>query len=283
MSGSHVRKAVVPAAGKGTRLLPATLSQPKEMLPVGRKPTIQYVVEELAEAGIDNILIVTGRGKRALEDHFDVDEENVASIDFPKVNVFYVRQSIPLGLADAVSRAKEFVQGEPFIVALGDSIIDSKVGSASFLHRMLELHDTKKCQATIALETVKAEEVHRYGVVKPGMQQGDVVEVVDLVEKPRSETAPSRLAIAARYVFEPVIFDMIASIAKGVGGEYQLTDAIKALLRADASVWGLALGEGDRRFDIGNFLSYWDAFFQMCIEDPEIGAVFAERAKNHLK
>jgi UTP--glucose-1-phosphate uridylyltransferase len=168
-------------------------------------------------------------------------------------------------------------------VALGDSIIDSRTGSATFLQRLVQLHLDKHSQATIALEKVRPEEVHRYGVIEPGCTEGDVLEILDLVEKPRPTQAPSLYAIAARYVFDPVIFDSIASIAKGVGGEYQLTDAITALCRSKAPVWGLALGDRERRFDIGNFLSYWDAFFQVCIEDPEIGEAFAARARAHLQ
>jgi len=279
-----IHKVVIPAAGLGKRLRPATLSQPKEMLPVGRKPTIQYVVEEAVEAGISSVLIVTGRHKRAIEDHFDRDEaENNLNevvngdVDFEKMGVrfFFVRQSQARGLADAVSRAEEFAAGDPFVVALGDTILYSPAGSDSLLKRLTAAHLRTGACATVAVETVPREEVVKYGIVQPRGEVNDVFELADLIEKPDISEAPSELAIASRYVFGAEIFEAIRAIKAqppGKGGEYQLTDAIRWMLREGCRVFAVRLQPDEVRYDIGNFGSYFRAFAEMALRDSEHGA-----------
>ncbi len=278
-----IRKAVIPVAGLGTRLLPATKSQPKEMLPVGRKPVVQYVVEEMAQAGIRQICFVTGRSKRAIEDHFDRDEELIASLAasgsyalieelaYEKLDVhfFYTRQSVPLGLADAIGHAAEFVGNEPFVVALGDTIIYSR-HDVGLLARLIEVHQRRGAAATIALVEVDPDDVHRYGIVRP-VGEGEEFPIADLVEKPRRDAAPSRLAIAARYVFSADIFEAIRRTLTDAQGELQLTDAIRVLLAQGQPVWGVRLRPGERRYDIGNFETYFRAFIELAAVDEKYG------------
>ena len=283
-----ITKAILPAAGLGTRLLPATKAQPKEMLPVGRKPTIQYVVEELQAGGITQLLIVSGQGKRALEDHFDVTPEpnqQPASPEWrPGLQILYTRQSVPEGLARAVGLGEAFVGDESFIVALGDSIIYHANGEP-LLSRMLRAHEERQAAATIAVEVVPRQAVRSYGVVKPGPGQDEdpVFDIVDLVEKPDPHLAPSNLAVAGRYLFTPVIFEAIRNIGTGAGGEYQLTDAIRLLLEAGVPMVAVRLGPGERRYDIGNFPSYFRACFEMSLADPELGKDFAQYARARLE
>jgi len=284
----RITKCIIPAAGLGTRLLPATKSQPKEMVPVGRKPVIQYVVEEAIGAGIEQILIVTGAQKRTIEDHFDKNpvleeslrrkgnDDAIKEINFLEdsdVQIFYTRQPEPTGLADAVMLGESFVDGEPFAVSLGDTIIQSFQGG-SFLWKLVDGHLRLKSSATIALERVGREHVSRFGVIRPGAVDGLQVRIEDLVEKPRPEEAPSDMAIAARYVFEPSIFEAIRRTPVGLGGERQLTDAIRLLLSDGEPVWGLLLESNEKRHDIGNLRTYAAAFVAMCLADPEIGQVF---------
>lgn len=288
-----IRKAVIPAAGVGTRLLPATKSQPKEMLPVGRKPTIQYVVEEIHAAGIKEVLIITSQQKRAIEDHFDYDPSLVEwlqrsgkplePINHLEMNVrlFYTRQSVPKGLADAIRMAEGFVGDEHFVVCLGDSIIYSD-RPGSLLRRMMEAHREKGAEATIAFETVEREEVSRYGIAKPKGEMDDLFWVEDLVEKPSWEEAPSNLAVAARYIFSPRIFEFIEKTEPGKGGELQITDSIRLMLRAGLPVLGVRLGEGEKRYDIGNFQSYFEAFFDFSLSDPELGERFKQYVLRRL-
>jgi len=286
-----VKKAILPAAGLGTRLLPATKAQPKEMLPVGRKPTVQYVVEELQAGGVTQLLIVSGQQKRALEDHFDVGpdggsaEGRESGADWlAGLEIFYTRQSVPEGLARAIGLGEGFAGEESFIVALGDSIILSADGEP-VLARMLRAHEERQAAATIAVETVPREAVQHYGVVKPAARQenDDVFEIEDLVEKPKPQEAPSTLSVAARYVFTPVIFEAIRNIGPGAGGEYQLTDAIRLLLAAGLTVVGVRLGASERRYDIGNFASYFRACFDFSLADPELGEDFAAYARERLE
>jgi UTP--glucose-1-phosphate uridylyltransferase len=285
--------AVVPVAGLGTRMLPATKSQPKEMLPVGRKPVVQYVFEELTAAGLQRILFVTGPGKTSIENHFDVNEELVqmlrekgkeellAALEFERapVQYFYTRQRQALGLGHAVLSARAFVGEEPFVVALGDSIIGLDRQS-DIVRRMKETFEEKGAAAVIALEDVPREEVRHYGIVQPRHRVGEVFELADVVEKPSPADAPSTLAIAARYVLSPKIFAALDRTKPGVGGEIQLTDAIRKLIRDGGRVFGMVLRPDERRFDIGNFDAYFRAFVEFALADPKHGAslrTFVER------
>src|SRR5215212_6787683 len=241
---SPVNIAVVPVAGLGTRLLPATKSQPKEMLPVGRKPVVQYVFEELTAAGLQRILFVTGPGKNSIENHFDINEELVQMLrekgreellealafERAPVQYFYTRQRQALGLGHAVLSARAFVGTEPFVVALGDSIIGLDRQS-DIVARMRDTFEAKGAAAVIALEEVPREEVRHYGIVEPRAGLGDVFELADVIEKPSPADAPSTLAIAARYVLSADIFAALARTPPGVGGEIQLTDGIRKLIR----------------------------------------------------
>lgn len=282
MSAEHTRitKAVVPAAGRGTRLLPATRSQPKEMLPVGRKPAIQHVVEELAGAGLREVLLISGRGKRAIEDHLDRDlatnEECVEP--WMELRFFHARQSQPRGLADAISIAEPFAAGQPFVVALGDSIVLSRAREP-VLTRMIAAHLEHRPAATIAVEEVAQEALGRYGVVAPEGEAGAVFAIRDIVEKPPPDKAPSNLSAAGRYILEPAIFDAIRRTQPGVGGELWLTDALRILLREGREIMCVRLREGERRLDIGSFLSYFQAFLEVSLADPEHGPAL----RSHLR
>lgn len=286
-SPRSITKVVIPAAGLGTRLRPATKIQPKEMLPVARKPTIQYVVEEGIRVGLYSVLIITGARKRAIEDHFDKDPTNheaVDELDYEQLGVrfFFVRQSEQRGLADAISLAEEFVAGEPFVVALGDTILWSDA-SQPLLQRLVDAHVQNGAAATVAVERVSRESVSRYGIVAPksGTANG-AFELTGLVEKPDPDSAPSNYAIASRYVFAPQIFDAIRAIKQrppGKGGEFQLTDAIQWLLEQGHAVWAVQLTRGEKRYDIGNFETYWKAFIEICLSDKEFG----ERVEQHLR
>jgi UTP--glucose-1-phosphate uridylyltransferase len=277
--------AVVPVAGLGTRMLPATKSQPKEMLPVGRKPVVQYVFEELTAAGLQRILFVTGPGKTSIENHFDINEELVqmlrekgkedllAALEFERapVQYFYTRQRQALGLGHAVLSARAFVGDEPFVVALGDSIIGLDRQS-DIVRRMKETFEDKGAAAVIALEEVPRDEVRNYGIVQPRRAVGDVFELADVVEKPTPAEAPSTLAIAARYVLSPKIFAALDRTRPGVGGEIQLTDAIRKLIHDGGLVYGMVLRPDERRFDIGNFDAYFRAFVEFALADRKHGA-----------
>ena len=280
-----VNIAVVPVAGVGTRLLPATKSQPKEMLPVGRKPVVQYVFEELAAAGMHRLLFITGQGKASIENHFDTNEELIqllresgkeellSDLAFERapVQYFYTRQRQALGLGHAVLSARAFVGNQPFVVALGDSIIGLNAPS-DVVTRMTRAFDELQPAAIIALEEVPLDQVHHYGIVQPKSGTGDLLELSDMIEKPSAGEAPSNLGIAARYVLSPSVFDALASTRPGVGGEIQLTDAIRCLIRNGGRVYGMRLGRDERRFDIGNFDAYFRAFVEFAVADPKHGA-----------
>lgn len=280
--------AVVPVAGLGTRLLPATKSQPKEMLPVGRKPVVQYVVEELTRVGMERILFVTGPGKTSIENHFDLNaeliqtlretgkEELLADLYFERMAVqyFYTRQRQLLGLGHAVACAQPFVGEQPFVVALGDSIIGMNAES-DIVRRMTACFAANDADAVIAFEEVPQAEVFRYGIAKP--KAGNPVSdsyfaLEDVVEKPEVNEAPSNLAIAARYVFAPSIFAALDRTRPGKGGEIQLTDAVRLLLREGGKVYGICLGQTEKRYDIGNFESYFRAFVEFALADERHGA-----------
>jgi len=290
-------KGVIPAAGLGTRMLPATKSQPKEMLPVAKKPVIQYIVEELEAAGIKDILIITGKTKRAIEDHFDRDPillnelksknkvdqiYDLEALEHLKVQIFYVRQAIATGLADAVYLAKEFINEDNFVVALGDTIIDS-LNSPNHLTRLINFHYEVDALCTLSTERIPIEHCSRYGILDfenyTNSKNNDKFLVKDLVEKPSIKDAPSDLAISGRYVFKPIIFDYIEKTAYGKGGERQLTDAIK-LSRAGGKIAALQLAKDERRYDTGSFPLYAKAFVDFCLKDEEIGPELREHIKN---
>lgn len=290
-----VTKAVVPVAGLGTRLLPATKSQPKEMLPVGHKPVVQYVVEELIEQGIDKFLFVTGRKKRSIEDHFDDDPELEArlsgkgeSSDFGEmdyeargVDFFYVRQRRAAGNGDAVRMAAEFVGSDSFVVAFGDHIVHSD-RDLGVVARMVESHESNQSAATVGVWEVAQEEVVKYGIVQPvgGRDNGeDEFAIEDIVEKPSVEEAPTRLAVAARYVFTSSIFEAIAQIKPGLGGELWLADAIRQQIKNEETVRCVRLTEHEGRYDIGTPATYYRAFVDFALADGENG----EELKRYLK
>jgi UTP--glucose-1-phosphate uridylyltransferase len=275
---------VVPVAGLGTRLLPATKSQPKEMLPVGRRPVVQYVVEELTRVGMSRVLFVTGPGKASIENHFDLNgdliqflretgkEELLAELQFERaaVQYFYTRQRRLLGLGHAVLCARSFVGRQPFVVALGDSIIGLHAQS-DVVRRMIACFEERRAAAVIAFEDVPRSEVRRYGIAKPA-DEGEVFGIEDLVEKPSVDEAPSTLAIAARYVLSPAIFDALERTAPGKGGEIQLTDAVRSVIREGGRAYGIRLDGGERRYDIGNFDAYFRAFVEFALADAQYGA-----------
>jgi UTP--glucose-1-phosphate uridylyltransferase len=281
MARRTVAKAVIPAAGLGSRLLPCTKSQPKEMLPVGRRPTIQHVVEEVVAAGVEELCIVTGWQKRAIEDHFDlshggssrlrgeVAEAGVLLNGQLQRSLFYIRQAEQRGLGDAVLHGERFVGDASFLVALGDTILYSP-GSPHLLRRLTAAHEAGDCFATIAVEEVAPADVERYGIVAPAGPIADdgATWIEDIVEKPSAAEAPSRLAVASRYVFEPIIFDALQRTPPGRGGEIQLTDAIRTLIHEGHRCQVVPLRNGERRYDIGNFGSYFRAFIDMALRDP---------------
>ena len=274
-----VTKAVIPAAGLGTRFLPATKAQPKEMLPVVDKPAIQYVVEEAVRAGIDDILIITSGNKRSIEDHFDrqfelesflrdkgkheylSDVVGIAEL----ADIHYVRQGEPLGLGHAVSVARKHVGDNPFAVLLGDEWMSDE--SAQLSH-MIHSHQ-QYGRSVLALQEVEPAEIVRYGSAKYEQVDQDLVRILDIVEKPQPEEAPSNLAVMGRYVFTPEIFDKIEQVKPGVGGEIQLTDAI-GLLLDDQAVYGRTFEEG--RFDTGTVITYLQTTVELAMERPELAA-----------
>jgi len=276
-----IEKAVIPVAGLGTRLLPATKSQPKEMLPVGRKPVVQYVVEEIINADVPQILFVTGRKKTAIEDHFDPDAELIKKLkesgkssllkdlEYEKdvSDFYYIRQSIQAGLADAIKLGRNFVGQEPFIVALGDSIIRSSDNN-NLLKRMVDVYLKTNSACTIAVEEVPENEVYKYGIIE---LKDNGNEVKDLIEKPEIGKAKSNLAIAARYVFNPVVFDFIDKTMPDDGGELQITDSIRLMLQNGHKVHCVKLTDGEKRYDIGNFESYFKAFIDFALLDDKYG------------
>ncbi|MFA7061668.1 MAG: UTP--glucose-1-phosphate uridylyltransferase GalU [Pedobacter sp.] len=276
-----VKKAVFPVAGMGTRFLPATKSSPKEMLPLIDKPLVQYVVEEAVESGIEQILFVTGRGKRAIEDHFDISTElethllekgknktlravrEIADL----LDIFYVRQKKTLGLGHAILCAKDFVGNEPFAVLLGDDIIDSE---RPCLRQLLDTFEIYK-SSVLALEKVPMEKISSYGCVQATALSERVFEVLDMVEKPKQEEAPSDMAIIGRYVLTPRIFSILEQQEPGKGGEIQLTDAILTLSKEE-KVYG-CLFEG-LRHDCGDKLGFLKATVDMALKRPEFRTEF---------
>lgn len=276
-----MRKAVIPAAGLGTRFLPATKAVPKEMLPLVDKPALQYVVEEAVSVGITDILVVTGRGKHDIEDHFDRSielEEALAAAgkddELAQVRsiaglakMHYVRQGVPGGLGHAVGVAREHVGDEPFVVMLGDDLMHPKSG---ILAGMIAAHE-RTGSTILALKKVAGREVSLYGCAAATPAGESLVEVHDLVEKPKPEDAPSDLGVMGRYVLTPAIFDAIDRTPAGRGGEIQLTDAIKGLLLSE-KVYGYTFSEG--RFDVGNKIDYLKATVLYALERDDLGPDF---------
>jgi UTP--glucose-1-phosphate uridylyltransferase len=284
---SLITKAIVPAAGLGTRLLPLTKSQPKEMLPVGRKPAVQYVVEELQAAGMRQILVITGRHKRSIEDHFDADPELIGDLQQAgnegvlsdlgfleeKSRFFYTRQSVPQGLGHAVSLGADFACDDDFVVALGDSLIGGPDPAAA-LRGMIDAQRQLRAAAIIAVEKVDPDEAFRYGIVSLAGAEpppGEPVAMTGIVEKPHAGSAPSTLAVAARYLLSPVIFEALGHTLPDKRGEIQLTDAIRLLIQMQQPVYAWLLPPDQRRYDVGNFESYFRAFIDFALADERYG------------
>jgi UTP--glucose-1-phosphate uridylyltransferase len=285
-----VRKAVIPAAGLGTRFLPATKAQPKEMLPLVDKPAIQWVVEEAVRCGIRDILIITGRGKRSIEDHFDRTFElehyleSGGKDDLLKqvtaiadmADIHYVRQGEPRGLGHAVSVARQHVGDEPFVVMLGDDIMSE---DSTVLHDMLLAHQ-RFGRSVVALKAVPPADISSYGCARADEVDGAVVRIEEIVEKPSPEEAPSNLAVMGRYIFTPEIFDALDRVQPGKGNEIQLTDAIGLLLE-DQEVYGYCFEKG--RYDIGNKLDYLKATVELALQREDLGPAFREFLKGHTE
>lgn len=272
-----IKKAIIPAAGLGTRFLPATKAMPKEMLPILDKPTIQYIVEEAARAGIEDIIIVTGRHKRAIEDHFDsqkelemVLKEKGKSELLEKVqystelaNIFYVRQKEQKGLGHAISSARQFIGNEPFAVLLGDDIVESEVPAVK---QLIDVYE-ETGHSVIGVQEVPEADTHRYGIIDPLTKNGRQYEVKKFVEKPAQGTAPSNLAIMGRYVLTPEIFDYLKTQKEGAGNEIQLTDAIERM-NNDNQVYAYNF-EGER-YDVGEKLGFVKTTIEYALKDDSM-------------
>ncbi|HBF77872.1 MAG TPA: UTP--glucose-1-phosphate uridylyltransferase [Clostridiaceae bacterium] len=285
-----VKKAIIPAAGLGTRFLPATKAQPKEMLPIVDKPTIQYIVEEAVASGIEEILIITGRNKRAIEDHFDKSVElemeleasgkkellnTVRSIS-NLAEVYYIRQKEPKGLGDAILCAKTFVGNEPFAVMLGDDIVDS---SYPCLKQLIDVFDEYNT-TIIGVQEVPMEDVYKYGIVNGVFIEDDVYKVKDLIEKPSINAAPSNIAILGRYIISPQIFEMLEKTKPGKNGEVQLTDALKLLLGKEAIY---AYKFKGKRYDVGDKLGFLQATVEFALKRDDIKDQFKAYLKSIIK
>ncbi len=285
-----IRKAVFPAAGLGTRFLPATKAQPKEMLPLVDKPLIQYAAEEAAASGLKNLIIVTGRGKNAIEDHFDVsfelekileergkaDQLSLVRAVSDMVHIAYVRQKEALGLGHAILVARDLVDDEPFAVLLGDDVIEA---DPPCIRQMLEIYETYQA-SVIAIMEVPAAEVSRYGIIKGSPLpegHGRLFEVQDLVEKPKRDSAPSNLAIIGRYILTPGIFDALEHTERGSGGEIQLTDGLRGLLRQERILGYRFHG---KRYDAGEKLGFLQATVEFALKNQELGPAFRAYLKS---
>ena len=286
----QVRKAVFPAAGLGTRFLPVTKAQPKEMLPLVDKPIIQYGVEEAMASGCDQIIVVTGRGKAAIEDHFDVSYELEKMLEdrgktdllavvrqiSDMIHIAYVRQKEAMGLGHAVLMARELVGDEPFAVILADDIIDAQVPC---LKQMIDVYNETGC-SVLATQVIEGPAISSYGVLDarpvPGKWNGRLFEVQHLVEKPKPQDAPSNLAIIGRYILTPAVFEMLASTDLGAGGELQLTDGLRQLLKKE-KIYGYTF-EG-KRYDTGDKLGFLKATVEFALKRDDLGADFREYLK----
>jgi UTP--glucose-1-phosphate uridylyltransferase len=276
-----IKKAIIPAAGLGTRFLPATKAQPKEMLPIVDKPTIQYIIEEAVASGIEDILIVSGRGKRAIEDHFDRSLELEANLSSKQkweeletiqqiselANIHYIRQKEPLGLGHAIWSARKFIGNEPFAVLLGDDIV---VSEKPCLRQLVDVFN-EYGSSVVGVQLVADEDVHRYGIIRPSEQvevgSNGIIEVSSLVEKPKLADAPSNLAIMGRYILQPEIFDLLENQVPGAGGEIQLTDAINTL-NESSKVYAVKF-EGER-YDVGDKFGFVRATVDFAIRRADL-------------
>lgn len=288
-----IRKAVVPVAGLGTRMHPLTRSVPKEMLPLGRKPAIHHVVDELAAAGIERILFVTSSRKEAIEAYFEPGDQTVGLLREhrdpgieegggpPALDYEFVRQEVPAGNGDAVQLGETFAGSDAFVVAWGDAVLRS-TGEDSVLRRMMATHAKEEAACTIAVEHVPDDKVSRYGIVKPRYESDAAFPIDDIVEKPPAESAPSRYAVSARYICGPGIFPALEATPRGKNGELWLADAIRELIREGGSVWCVPLGSGSRRYDIGTPLTYWEAFADYAVEDEAEGSTFRDLLQRRL-
>jgi UTP--glucose-1-phosphate uridylyltransferase len=272
-----VRKAIIPAAGLGTRFLPATKAQPKEMLPIVDKPTIQFIIEEAIASGIEDILIITGRGKRAIEDHFDrsLELEEVLKNKHKEellqqvrdianlVDIHYIRQKEPRGLGHAIYCAKAFIGNEPFAVMLGDDIVDSQTPC---LKQLIDVYNEYKT-TILGVQHVDPNEVGKYGIVAGKQVDDRVFKIKDLVEKPELDSAPSDIAILGRYIISPMIFQFLENAKPGKNGEIQLTDSLKELSRHEAMY---AYDFTGRRYDVGNKLGFLEATVEYALKRKDL-------------
>jgi UTP--glucose-1-phosphate uridylyltransferase len=278
---TRITDAVIPVGGLGTRLLPATRSQPKEMLPVVDKPVVQYVVEELVRAGIGRILFVTGRRKRAIEDHFDADPElGSAPLIDPRtgLQILYTRQARPAGLGDALSYGEGVAAHDDVVVALGDTIIETPPSvRQAIVPRLIEAYTNSGASAALAVEEVPTDAVSRYGIVI-GEQRDGLIEVTDVIEKPAPDAVASRLAIAARYVFGASVFGALRETAPDASNEVQVADALRLVLQTGGRVVAVPLATGERRHDIGTVESYCSVFLEHALEHPRFGPALRDRA-----
>lgn len=287
-----IRKAVIPAAGFGTRFLPETKAMPKEMLPIVDKPTIQYIVEEIKASGIDQILIISGHAKRAIEDHFDSSPEleqhlyESGKMDLLRevrklasVKIHYTRQQYMRGLGDAILCAKDFIDGEPFGVILGDDVVYNANGEPA-LRQLMDQYE-KTGGTVISCQVVKPEQVSSYGIVD-GVKTDDpnLLKVKDMIEKPSVEEAPSRFAALGRYVITPEVFDVLEQTKPGKGGEIQLTDALRVMAH-NGSVY--AYNFTGKRYDTGNKLGYLKATVEFALRRPDLGPQFRQYLKDLLE
>lgn len=292
-----VRKAVIPAAGLGTRFLPATKAQPKEMLPIVDKPTLQYIIEEAVESGIEEILIITGRNKSSIEDHFDksieleLELEKKGKIQLLKevqkisemATIHYVRQKEPKGLGHAIHCAKSFVGNEPFAVMLGDDIVENQQGKPC-LKQMIEMYNQFKT-TILGVQEIPKENTNKYGIVKGNHIEERIYKVQDLVEKPAVEDAPSNIAILGRYIINPEIFEILENTPPGKGGEIQLTDALKELASKEAMYAYIFEG---RRHDVGDKQGFLEATVEFALKRGDLREGFLKYleeivAKEHKK
>ncbi|WP_449623020.1 UTP--glucose-1-phosphate uridylyltransferase GalU [Robertmurraya sp. Marseille-Q9965] len=271
-----VKKAIIPAAGLGTRFLPATKAMPKEMLPIVDKPTIQYIVEEAIESGIEDIIIVTGKGKRAIEDHFDyafeLEDNLIRKEKFElleevressKVDIHYIRQKEPKGLGHAIWCARKFIGNEPFAILLGDDIVQA---DTPCLKQLINVFDEVN-SSVLGVQTVPTQETNRYGIIDPIRQNGRLYEVQNFVEKPNVEEAPSNVAIMGRYILTPEIFDFLEEQKVGSGGEIQLTDAIQGLNQQQKV---FAYDFEGMRYDVGEKLGFIKTTIEMALKREEL-------------
>lgn len=309
MMDTTIDLAIVPVAGQGTRLLPSTKSQPKEMLPVGRKPAVQYVVEELAQSGMKRMLFITGPGKTSIENHFDANpelviylretgrEELLEELEFERTvpEYYYTRQRRQLGLGHAVLCAESLVGDQPFVVALGDTILGlnkpSRIVSA-MKKEFVRLH----ADALVALVAISPDEAGNYGMVQFSDREGETlpkshrqslgqvpIRLTDVIEKPAVGEAPSQYSIAARYVFSPSVFQYLKNLNPGRSGEIELTDGLREMIQDDRKVYGMCLEPGKQRRDIGNVESYFRAFMELALTDEKYGKNMRKQMAEFLR